>query len=296
MILYLDCDTGIDDAIAVAFLLAHPGADLKGIGTVNGNTSAVQAARNTLGLLALAGRDDIPVAVGEGEIKRGAKVVHGDNGVGGVALPATGRPDPRTSVRLLLDLSRQHPGELHLLATGPCTNLAEALCQDPTLPGRVRGVTVMGGAVRVPGNITPRAEANIGDNPAAADAVLTAAWPVTLVPLDVTLRHRWSEQDRARLGATPLTRALAAMLPAYLDFYEGRTGERRVPLHDPLAAAIATGDVTPSHAEDLPLRVAPDGHITEEGGRSVRVIFGVQDGAEQIILERINGISRSALA
>ncbi|MEV4346420.1 nucleoside hydrolase [Actinoplanes sp. NPDC049596] len=295
MILHLDCDTGIDDAIAVAYLLAHPGVELNGIGTVNGNTSAVQAARNTLGLLALAGRDDIPVAVGEGEIKRGAKAVHGDNGVGGAVLPAGGSPDPRTAVQLLLDLSRQHAGELHLLATGPCTNLAQALAEDPGLPGRIASVTVMGGAVRVPGNVTPRAEANIGDNPAAAAAVFGAAWPVTLVPLDVTLQHRWTERDRASLTDTPLTRALAGMLPAYLDFYEGRTGTRAVPLHDPLAAAIATGEIRPD-ALDLPLSVAPDGHISETGDKTVRVVFGAGRDAAMIILHRINGISGPPIA
>ncbi|XVV17312.1 nucleoside hydrolase [Actinoplanes sp. CA-131856] len=291
MILYLDCDTGIDDAIAIAFLLASPGVDLVGIGTVNGNTAAGQAARNTLGLLALAGRDDIPVAVGEGEIKRGAKAVHGDNGVGGVTLPEGRRPDPRTSVDMLLDLSREYAGELHLLATGPCTNLALALREDPTLPARISTVTIMGGAVRVPGNVTPRAEANIGDNPGAADEVFRADWPVTLVPLDVTLEHRWSEEDRARLGGTPLTRALADMLPAYLDFYEERTGSRAVPLHDPLAAAIAVGEIAPSDAPHLPLRVADDGHISETGDKTVRVALAAPDSSAMIILRRINGIS-----
>src|SRR6185295_8468684 len=88
--LYLDCDTGVDDALAIAYLLATPSVSLLGIGTCNGNTSAVQAARNTLGLLDLSHVPDIPVAIGEGEIRRGAGTVHGDNGVGGVLLPDGG--------------------------------------------------------------------------------------------------------------------------------------------------------------------------------------------------------------
>ncbi|SNY45831.1 nucleoside hydrolase [Paractinoplanes atraurantiacus] len=296
MIFYLDCDTGIDDAIAIAYLLAHPAVRLAGIGTVNGNTAAGQAARNTLGLLALAGRDDIPVAVGEGEIKRGAKAVHGGNGVGGVVLPEGGRPDPRTSVEMLLDLSREYAGELHLLATGPCTNLALALRADPTLPERIKTVTIMGGAVRVPGNVTPRAEANIGDDPASAGESLRAAWPVTLVPLDVTLQHRWSEQDRASLGATPLTAALAGMLPAYLDFYEDRTGSRAVPLHDPLAAAIAVGEIEPTSSPGLALRVGADGHISETGDKTVTVVLAAPEGSAGVLLRRINGISGSGIA
>lgn len=291
MILYLDCDTGIDDSIAIAYLLARDDVELAGIGTVNGNTSAVRAAANTLGLLELAGRTGIPVAVGEGEFSRGAADVHGDNGVGGVALPAGLRPDPRTAVALLLDLARQHPGELHLLATGPCTNLAAALRAEPALPGLIASVTVMGGAVRAPGNVTEHAEANIADNPAAAGDVLRAPWPVTLVPLDVSMNHRWSEEDRETLRATgtPLAEALAAMLPAYFDFYEPGLGERRIPLHDPLAAAVAVGELTPADAPELGLRVEDGGRVVEDDGAPtrVRVVLSVDRPAGPVILARI---------
>src|SRR4051794_37633318 len=105
MRLYLDCDTGIDDAIALAYLLNAPGVTLAGIGTTNGNTSAGQAARNTLGLLALAGVSGIPVSVGAGDPRAGAEHVHGGNGVGGIALPTGGAPDPRTAAQLLIDLA-----------------------------------------------------------------------------------------------------------------------------------------------------------------------------------------------
>jgi purine nucleosidase len=296
MILYLDCDTGIDDSLAVAYLLARDDVELAGIGTVNGNTSAVQAAANTLGLLELAGRTGIPVAVGEGDFRRGAAEVHGDNGVGGVVLPPGPPPDPRTAVGLLLDLARLHPGELHLLATGPCTNLAAALRAEPGLPGLIASVTVMGGAVRVPGNVTEHAEANIADNPAAADEVLLAPWPVTLVPLDVSMQHRWSEADREALRAagTPLAEALAAMLPAYFDFYEPGLGERRIPLHDPLAAAVAVGELAPAEAPELGLRVDPGrGSVIEDDGAPtrVRVVLSVDRPAGPVILDRIIGRS-----
>jgi purine nucleosidase len=291
VILYMDCDTGIDDSLALALLLAHDDVTLAGIGTVNGNTSAVQAAANTLGLLALAGRPDIPVAVGAGQVERGAAEVHGGNGVGGATLPAGPAPDPRPAVALLTDLAREHEGSLHILATGPCTNLASALQADPGLAARIASVTVMGGAVRVPGNVTPRAEANIADNPAAAAAVLAAPWPVTLVPLDVTLNHRATEADREALLATgkPLHAALAAMLPTYFDFYFGVRGEREIPLHDPLAAAIAVGDVTPADAPLLGLHVDDEGRITEDPGAPTRtrVVFSTDRPAAPVILSRI---------
>jgi purine nucleosidase len=324
VILYLDCDTGIDDALALALLLAQrPAVVLAGIGTVDGNTSARQAARNTLGLLALAGAGDVPVAVGDVPVAvrdvpgRDRRPVHGDNGAGGVELPAGAEPDPRTTTELLLDLAEEHASELHVLATGPCSNLAAALRASPALVTRVASVTVMGGAVRLAGTVTPVAEANIRADPRAAAEVLAAGWPVTLVPLDVTLRHRWTEHDRAALaaGPHPLHRALAAMLPAYFDSYEPRLGERAIPLHDPLAAAIAVGVLHPVDAPALHLRVDPrEGAVREstvrestvrestvrestlqQGGvreseaapARTRVVFAVDRPAGPVLLEQI---------
>jgi purine nucleosidase len=293
---YLDCDTGVDDALALALLAGHPGVTIAGIGTVSGNTAAGQAARNTLDLMALAGRGDVPVAVGahhplDGTFGGGAHVVHGGNGIGGVELPTAPRmAEGRAAVDLLLELARQHAGELRIVATGPLTNLATALRQDPDLAGMVRDVTVMGGAVRAPGNVTERAEANIANDPAAAAIVLGADWPVTLVPLDVTLRHRFTEDDQAALAAgTPLTRALAEMLAGYFDFYEPQFGVRQIPLHDPLAAGIATGDLTPSDAPRLGLRVEADGRLVEDPAveARTRVVFALAEAAAPIIRSRI---------
>ncbi|MEU4220185.1 nucleoside hydrolase [Actinoplanes sp. NPDC026623] len=290
---HLDCDTGIDDALALALLLGHPGVELTAVGTVSGNTAAGQAARNTLDLLALAGRDDIPVAAGAhhplgGRYAGGATRIHGGNGIGGVELPRAPRePAPGTAADLLIEAARRHPGELRVVATGPMTNLAAALRREPELAALVRDVTVMGGAVRVPGNITGHAEANIANDPTAAAEVLDAAWPVTLVPLDVTMRHRFGEHDRAALAdrGTPLTAALAAMLITYLDHYEARLGERRVPLHDPLAAGIATGDLRPLDAPMLGLRVEPDGRIVEDATarRRTRVVLSLTGDAAPVI-------------
>ncbi|GLW27840.1 nucleoside hydrolase [Actinoplanes regularis] len=291
MLTYLDCDTGIDDALAIAYLLAHPGVTLAGIGTVNGNTTAPRAAANTLGLLSLAGHDDVPVAVGSGEHPHSVASVHGGNGIGEVRLPAGKDPDSRTAVELLVELARRHEGELHLLATGPCGNLAAALQAEPRLPTLVASVTVMGGAVRVPGNRTPHAEANIVHDPAAAAAVLAAPWPVTLVPLDVTMRHRWTVADAAALKAdgTPLLVALADMLPTYFEGYRQRLGGQEIPLHDPLAAAIMAGEVTPADAPLLSITVTPDGRTIEAGPGSVRVILSLTEPAAPTLLHRLLG-------
>ena len=248
---YLDCDTGIDDALALAYLLASPRADLRGIGTVSGNVSAAVGARNTLDLLQLAGHAHIPVALGAhdpqaGSFGGGAPWVHGDNGIGGVSLEAASVSlAPETAAEMLVRLAHEHPGTLRVLAIGPLTNIAEALRLEPALPALVDQITIMGGAALAPGNITPVAEANIANDPEAAADVLAAGWDVTLVPLDVTMASVLEESHRQELLAAPgpVPRALGEMLGYYFRFYEGIFGRPCSAMHDPLAAALAVGGV-----------------------------------------------------
>ncbi|MFC6881858.1 MULTISPECIES: nucleoside hydrolase [Actinomadura] len=254
--LYYDCDTGIDDSMALAYLLASPEIRLAGIGTVSGNVDSAQAARNTLALLHLAGRDDIPVAVGAADPQAGTYAgpvphIHGHNGIGDIALPDAA--PPRTDLDaadLIIQLAHSHPGELRILTTGPLTNIAEALRRDPRLPSLVADITVMGGAARHSGNVSPVAEANIHNDPEAAAQVLAAPWDITLVPLDVTLAHTLEETDRQALldSGRPVPAALGAMLEVYFDFYLATYGRRCCALHDPLAAAVAVGAVAPTLA------------------------------------------------
>jgi len=249
--IYLDCDTGIDDALALAYLLASPLASVAGIGTVSGNVSAAVGARNTLDLLSLAGAASVPVALGAHDplaasFHGGAPWVHGSNGVGEVGLPPSGASlAAESAAEMLVRLARLYPGELRVVAIGPLTNLAEALKLDPSLPSLVQSVTVMGGAALAPGNITPVAEANIWHDPEAAALVLAADWDVTLVPLDVTMASVLEEPHRQALlassGAVP--RALGEMLGYYFRFYEGIYGRPCSAMHDPLAAALAVGAV-----------------------------------------------------
>jgi purine nucleosidase len=248
---YLDCDTGIDDAMAIAYLLASDRVDLVGIGTVSGNISAAVGAQNTLDLLQLAGRADIPVAIGAHDFQSaffegGATHVHGENGIGGVELPAaSAHPVTESAPEMIVRLAHAHPGELHILAIGPLTNLAIALRHDPSIASLVKAVTIMGGAALVPGNVTRVAEANIHNDPEAAADVLAAPWFVTMVPLDATMESLIEAADRDTLEASerPVARAIGAMLDTYFNFYVQFYGRRTSALHDPLAAAIAVGDV-----------------------------------------------------
>jgi len=286
---WFDCDTGIDDSLALGQLVAQPDTDLVGISTVSGNTSAAQAARNTLDLLALLGRDDVPVAVGAhdplvGSYAGGAPHVHGGNGVGNVELPRASRPvEAGSGVAQLIAAARAHAGELHLVAVGPLTNLAQALREAPELAELVGQVTVMGGAVWVPGNITEHAEANIGNDAEAAQIVLTAGWPITLVPLDVTMTHSLEVTEQAALAArgTAFHTALAAMLDCYLGFHEARYGKRISALHDPMATMLATGAVAASTIRSTGIAV----DITAGGqrGRTVAVEPSVRHPAVGVV-------------
>jgi purine nucleosidase len=248
---YLDCDTGIDDAMALAYLLASDRVDLVGVGSVSGNVTAAVGAANTLDLLALAGRDDVPVAVGAqdflaNEFHGGAVHVHGENGIGGVQLPpATRAPESEDAAQMIVRLAHEYPHELRIVAIGPLTNLAIALTRDPAIADLVHDVTIMGGAALVPGNITRVAEANIHNDPEAAAEVFAADWFVTMVPLDATMESTIEAADRDALEASerPVARAIGAMLDTYFDFYVTFFGRRTSALHDPLAAAIAVGDL-----------------------------------------------------
>ncbi|MBB6403245.1 nucleoside hydrolase [Arthrobacter sp. AZCC_0090] len=309
---YLDCDTGIDDSLAIAYLLASPEVELAGIGTVSGNVSAAVGASNTLNLLHAAGRTGIPVAVGAhdpltGTFDGGAPHVHGHNGIGGITLGESGvETESETAAEMLVRLAHEYPGELRVIAVGPLTNLALALELDPKLPALVRDVTIMGGAAFVRGNISPAAEANIFNDAEAAAAVMDAAWPVTLVPLDVTMNHRFDETHRAALAASahPVASALSGMLDQYFAFYNTIFGERCAALHDPLAAAIAVGALELDDAPHVGITVdtsvgagrgkthcerfdggAANGWEVPE--RASRVVLSVKGDAAAHLLERI---------
>lgn len=309
--LYLDTDPGIDDALALAYLLNSPEIELVGIGTVSGNIDSVTGARNALDLLHLAGHPEIPVAVGAydpevGAYRGGAPHVHGRNGIGNVTLePSSLDPIPESAAEMIIALSHRYAGTLRILAIGPLTNLAVALDLDPTLPGRIDDVIVMGGAVLRAGNVTAVSEANIHNDPEAAAAVFAASWHITLAPLDLTMQHTLGDAERAELGAasSAMLRSVADMLDYYLDFYAGVFGERRCALHDPLAAALACGTIEVTSGPTVPVTVdvsdgpdrgrticdlpeGPDGYADVPGGNT-RVVLDIAEPFAPHLLDRL---------
>jgi purine nucleosidase len=193
----LDCDPGIDDALAIVFAHGHPGLEICGITTVAGNVGLELTTANALRVAELLGLARPVTAGSPGPLLPGplratldARHAHGEDGLAGARLPPPAtKPRDGHAVDYILAATAAAPGEITLVATGPLTNIALAVRRDPALVGRVRDFVIMGGSA-TRGNVTPAAEFNIGADPEAAAIVFGAGWRVTMVGLDVTLRAR----------------------------------------------------------------------------------------------------------
>ena len=225
-----DTDPGVDDAMALYFALAHPGIDVVGITTTFGNVTVEQAALNALYLCEIAGKQ-VPVTRGVATPWRKPSEsppthIHGADGLGNLVqrIPVRQAPDPRSSAQFIVDKAREQPGELTLVAVGPLGNLSLALKLEPKLPQLLREVILMGGTILEPGNVSPVAEANIWNDPHAADPVFTAGWKLTMVGLDVTHRvilpvalFKKIAYHHQHLATDTLHQAVSF----YADFYSG---------------------------------------------------------------------------
>ena len=204
----LDCDPGIDDAFAIVFACGHPGLELCAVTTVAGNVSLEQATANALAVLEFAGRPDVPVAAGSPRpllrAFSGARLVHGESGLGAASLPAPrGRPRDVHAVDLLIETVSASPGQITLVATGPLTNIALAVCRYPQLVSQVADFVIMGGSA-TRGNVTPAAEFNIACDPEAAAIVFSAGWRVSMVGLHGTRQARAGRAVQERMAGLGL--------------------------------------------------------------------------------------------
>ncbi len=190
--LLLDCDPGLDDALAL--LLAHgdPNIDLVGVTTVGGNVKLQNTTRNALQLREYLRFPEVPVAAGAAEpltrSPRHAAHVHGESGLGNVVLPEATLPlTEEHAVDFIIQTLKKSPGAIHLVATGPLTNIALALEREPAIARWAASFTIMGGSY-TRGNATVAAELNIWADPEAARIVFDADWRVTMIGLDLTLQ------------------------------------------------------------------------------------------------------------
>jgi purine nucleosidase len=284
----LDVDTGVDDALAILYAVASPEIDLLACTCVMGNVTVERSTTNTLAVLELVGRIDVEVATGAARPLQADHepfpVVHGPDGLGAADLPPpAASPSARSAVQLLVETARERPGEVLLVATGPLTNVALALEEEPKLPELLSGFTLMGGAYDRSGNATPSAEANVWMDPEAAAAVFRgfAGSPEAKLPLcvglDVTERARMTRAHLDRICApaptSPLGRFLQEAVPYYMDFYAQTRGFDGACLHDPLAVAAAI-DPGLCTWETTRVEVETDGRWTR--GETVADHFGAR--------------------
>lgn len=262
--LIFDVDTGVDDALALLYALGRPEVEVAGIGVVAGNVEIDKCVENTLRVLRLKDRADIPVARGcERPLLQPlhtAAYVHGDDGLGGAALPPADRaPSGEHAADQLIRLAATRPGELTLVALGPLTNVALALLRRPDLPRLLKAVVLMGGAFAYPGNTSPTAEFNIWVDPEAARLVFEAGFPLTVVPLDATMGALLDEGHLAQLDDGPVARFVRDVTRSYMDLSERRRGRRAAAMHDPLATAIALDPSLMADAPTIPVTVETAG-------------------------------------
>jgi purine nucleosidase len=220
----IDCDPGIDDALALFLAAGSPSLQVLAVTTVAGNRPVETTAVNGRKLMNLAGHAGVPVYAGAarplGYPEARCNLVHGEDGLGGVDTgPATPVQEGHAANRLI-ELLMAHPqGSIELVATGPLTNLALAESLSPGILRRARRLLIMGGALRFPGNITPAAEFNFYADPVAAQMVLGAGANTVLFPLDVTSSAIMSPAWVDSIGEIDSVcgQAAAGMLKAYSE-------------------------------------------------------------------------------
>ena len=266
----LDLDTGIDDALALAYALGSPEVELAGVICTYGNVTMRTAVRNTCALLELLGHPEVPVLAGADRSLAATAPfappaavarIHGANGLGDQPVSGWCRCAPGDGIAFLREevLRAAEDGvELLYVPTGPLTNLALALGSISGLADSLGRVTFMGGALAVPGNVTPCAEANVANDPAAADAVLRGGLQTRMIGLDVTHQAVLTREDTVAwhdLG-TPAGRFFADMADHYIAVYEENNPHLGgCALHDPLAVAVA---IDPSLVGCLPANLRVD--------------------------------------
>lgn len=264
--LILDLDTGVDDALAIAYALGSPEVELIGITGTYGNVLLDQGVRNALAVTDLLGHPEVKVYRGlphssttdSFAVQDISAFIHGGNGIGDVDIPDSNRePETESAVDFIIDAVKTYGKDLVYVPTGPLTNIAAAVQKAPEIKDEMGGIVLMGGALTVPGNVNAWTEANISQDPEAANYLFRSGAPATMIGLDVTLRTllTYKETQQWRDLGTKAGTFLADMTDFYIKAYEttaphlGGCG-----LHDPLAVGVAV-DPTLVNTLDLNMKV-----------------------------------------
>ena len=295
--LILDCDPGVDDAMAILLALGAPGVQVLGLSTVCGNVPLDRATRNALQVLELAGRAEVGVYEGARKpLHRDsvhAEHFHGESGLGGARLPDPDAEPRGGGVDFLVEALGDRPGAVTLVALGPLTNLALAERRRPGVLRRARKIVVMGGAVRVPGNVTEAAEFNFYADPDAAREVLRSGARLVLVGLDATRKVALEREDVENCRG-PLGRFCRAAAETGFAFAEASRRDGRFHLHDPTAVALAL-EPHLGRGETLRLEVECEDEaaagqvlVDEGGGRPVLCVLDAdRDGVVELFRRHV---------
>ncbi|GIG86279.1 nucleoside hydrolase [Plantactinospora endophytica] len=274
---FLDCDPGHDDALAMLLAIASPEVEIAGISTVAGTAGVEATTRHALQVVELAGRPDIPVASGCGRPLVRDPVPVGELATAGM-LTDLGLPEPRHgavephAVELLARSVREHRDRLTVVCTAPLTNIALFLRMHPRLADRVHRLVLMGGSATL-GNVTPSAEFNIWSDPEAAKIVLGSGLDITMAGLDVTFRAQILPDEAESLRTAgrcgEFVADILATVAARHSHYSNRPG---TPLHD----AVAVAEVLwPDLVEKVKCNVAVETGSALTFGRTVVDRWGV---------------------
>jgi inosine-uridine nucleoside N-ribohydrolase len=273
----LDCDPGHDDAIAILLAAHHPEIDLLAITTVAGNQSVEKTTHNALKVCSLADIRTVPIAMGmDRPLVRPAKHapdIHGASGMDGPHIPEpTIELAPQHAVDLLIELLMNSDGDITLVPTGPLTNIAAAIRQQPAIISKIKAISLMGGAIGL-GNVTPAAEFNIHADPEAAAIVFGCGRPITMVPLEVTHQALATSEviGRLRTAQGPVATFAADLIVFFADTYHRVFGFPAPPVHDPCAVA-AVVDPSIIQAHIMHVAIETSGEYTS--GRTVCDVYG----------------------
>jgi purine nucleosidase len=256
----LDTDPGTDDAMALMLALNSPELDVRAITVVPGNVTAEQGLENALRMVSLANRCDIPVAGGARhplfQKLITAEFWHGKNGLANIELPRSKcKADARFGPDLIIELIHASPHEITLVPVGPLTNIALAVERDPSIVPLIKEVIMMGGSIKG-GNVNAAAEANIYNDPEAAQIVFQAGWPLTMVGLDVGDKTLLGRKQLEQLASThgPVNDFIYGVAKFLVGLSE-KFGDSGTPMYDPLAVGVAI---------DSMLVTAPAMHVDVE--------------------------------
>ena len=236
--IWIDTDTGVDDAVALLCALKLDKLAIRGISAVAGNVEHAKTFKNCRNVLAYAGREDIKVY--PGAIKPmcveldDASEVHGKDGLGGVVIPESpAKKETMHAWDAIYEAAKKEGGKLQIVAVGPLTNIANAIISHPDLKDMVEQILIMGGAA-VGGNATMAAEFNIYADPHSAETVMQSGIPVVMFGLDVTVDAYLDAKDiqDIRNFNTKISQFFVDVVQSNLNFYIKNYNREILCIHD----------------------------------------------------------------